>query len=558
MASIGLMTTAQRWVENLLDHLASRRALAAAAIVVVALCAFLPGLATIPPVDRDEPRFAETARRMATGGPLADGRFDTRSAIDMPIGTVWIAALAAATVGGDPPPLWAYRLPSLLFAVAAALLTWWTALAFGRPRAALLAGLFVAANLILAGEARVPRADAAILAAILVAEGALARLWLGTPEAMRRQRPLAVLFWGAIGLGTLLGGPAPALAVGMTVAVLLATGPDRSFARRLGALWGLPLAILLAAPLALPLAAGHGGPGLGGIFSPGDGLTRPLPPGTYGLLFFALAWPAASFFVLGVPWMLERLRQPAIHFAAAWGIPWWLMAELISPKLAPYILPAIPAVALLAATAVDRGQISVTGRLRLFFSLGPLLLALLLAVGGPLVLVFAGDAFPVAAMPALLVGAAMAAVAWMWLRDGAVVAAAGLAVAASIPLFAGAFGFLLPAFSRLDTARSVMAIVEARTTCASPRFAVAGFPEPALTFLAEGRTRLTDGAGAAIFLANTPVCRLAVVENRQLSSFRQKAEDLGIDVETVGRVPGIALGLGRRVTLQVFRLEPAP
>jgi len=554
----GQTAATARWIETVVEGLAADRRASAFAILVVALCCFLPGLSTIPPVDRDEPRYADTARHMVATGDLLDARFDDRTAVDLAVGTVWLEAATAGAAGGGRLPIWVYRLPSFASAVAAALLTWWTALAFGRPRAALFAGLFMAANLILAGEARLARPDATLLAAIVAAEGALARLWLGSAATRGREAGLAALLWAATGAGVLVAGPVAPLVVGLTGLVLTLAGPDRSWLHRLRPAWGVPLMLFVAAPLVLPLIAGRGGIGAGGLFAAGDGLAVSLPPGTYGLLFFALAWPGASFFVLAVPWMLERLKQPAILFGAAWSVPWWLVAELAPLKLAPFILPALPAVALLAATAVDRGQITTGTGMRRFFALGPLLFALMLALGAPLVVVFAGDGVPWPALPALGLGGATAAVAWAWLQRGAAIAAAGLAVAASVPLFAGLFGFLLPDFDRLDVSRRVLAQVPANSGCAAPRFVAAGYGEPSLTFLAPTRIRVTDGAGAANFLNAGLRCRFAVVENRQLSSFRQRAEDLGLDLVNLGRVPGISLGAGRRVTVQVFRPETAP
>ena len=94
---------------------------------------------------------------------------------------------------GLAAPIWVYRLPSLIGGVGAGLLTWWLALAFGRPRAALLAGVLMAANVVLVGEARLARGETVLLAAIVLAEGALARLWLA---AEGKRRPLlAMLFW---------------------------------------------------------------------------------------------------------------------------------------------------------------------------------------------------------------------------------------------------------------------------------------------------------------------------------------------------------------------------
>ena len=540
-------------VEGIIDRLASTRIASAMAIVVVALCCFLPGFGAIPPVDRDEPRYAETARLMVAQGDLLDSRFEGQTAVDLPVGMVWLEAAAVFIAGGDRPPIWVYRLPSLLAGVGAALLTWWMALAFGRPRAALLAGLFMAANVVLAGEARLARPDAVLLAAIVAAEGALARLWIAA-DADRADPRLAAVFWAAIGFGTLVAGPTAPIVIALTLLVLTIVRGDPAWLKRLAPVWGIPLMLLVAAPLLLPLAAGGGGVGAGGIFGADVGLDTRSPPGTYGLLFFAIFWPGASFFVLAVPWMLERLRQPAILFAVAWGVPWWLAAEFVPDKLPHFVLPALPAAALLAATAIDRGQIAVTGRMSLFFSLGPVLFASVLLLGAPLVVVLAGGGAPFTAFPALVVGAGMAWFTWVWLRKGSPLAAAGLSIAASIPLFLGLFGFLLPAFDRPDVSGRVLALASASVSvsCANPRFASAGFVEPSLVHLAPTPVRFTDGAGAADFLDATPGCPVALVENRQLSTFRQRAEDLGIDLANYGRVAGISLGANRRVNVRLF------
>ena len=61
-------------------------------------------------------------------------------------------------------------------------------------------------------------AKSALLAAILLAEAALARLWLA-PEGKRR--PLvAMLFWAGLGLGILVKGPIALFALALPIVAL--------------------------------------------------------------------------------------------------------------------------------------------------------------------------------------------------------------------------------------------------------------------------------------------------------------------------------------------------
>ena len=59
--------------------------------------------------------------------------------------------------------IWLYRIPSLIGAIGAVLLTYWTALAFVSRRAALLAGLMMAISILLGVEARLAKTDAVLL-----------------------------------------------------------------------------------------------------------------------------------------------------------------------------------------------------------------------------------------------------------------------------------------------------------------------------------------------------------------------------------------------------------
>ena len=56
-------------VEAIVATLAGSRLASAVAIVIVALACMLPGFTTIPPIDREEPHFAQAVKRMMeTGG----------------------------------------------------------------------------------------------------------------------------------------------------------------------------------------------------------------------------------------------------------------------------------------------------------------------------------------------------------------------------------------------------------------------------------------------------------------------------------------------------------
>ena len=85
-----------------------------------------------------------------------------------------------------------------------------------------------------------------------------------------------------------------------------------------------------------------------------------------------------------------------------------------------------------------------------------------------------------------------------------------------------------------------------------------GFAEPSLAFYGGSKIVLTNGEGAADFLAGGP-CRAAFVERRRQSVFTQRAADLGLETEVRGEVHGLNVGAIRRLRILVIMpKEPAP
>src|SRR5437763_16955940 len=119
-------------------------------LILLSLAAFLPGFFNIPPVDRDESRFAQATKQMIESGDYVDIRYQDEVRYKKPVGIYWLqaGAVKAGQALGVPQALstiWLYRIPSLIGAVLAVMLTYWAALAFVSRRAAVLAGLMVAA-----------------------------------------------------------------------------------------------------------------------------------------------------------------------------------------------------------------------------------------------------------------------------------------------------------------------------------------------------------------------------------------------------------------------------
>lgn len=538
------------------------------AVLFLALCGlllFLPGFFSIPPVDRDEARFAQATKQMVETGDFIDIRFQDDVRYKKPVGIYWLQAAAVETASALGLPkaelrIWVYRLPSLIGAIGAMLLTYWTALAFVTRRGAVLAGLIMGSSVLLGAEARLAKTDAMLLFTVIAAMGAMARAYLSWQRGEDFAQPpwrWPAIFWTALAGGILLKGPLILMFVGLTIVMLAILDRSAAWLWRLRPVWGLMWMLVLVLPwfVAIFWRAGDA------FFSDsvgGDMLSKlaaqeshGAPPGVYLLLFWVTFWPGAALAAMAAPAVWRARREPGAQFLLAWLIPSWIVFELVLTKLPHYVLPLYPAIAILTVGALERRVLSRSWLTRgsAWWFVIPALAATIAVVGA--IMLTRQPAF--LAWPFAAASMIFGLFAW-WLYDdnhaersllNAVVAAMFLAVAID--------GVVMPSLNTLfpsaEIARALRNVV-----CVGPKAAAAGFHEPSLVFMTGSATVLTDGSGAADFL-NQGSCRFALVEQRSERSFVQRAEAIGLRYNVARRIDGYNISQGRAVSIAIFRSE---
>jgi 4-amino-4-deoxy-L-arabinose transferase-like glycosyltransferase len=540
-------------------------------LALLCLLLYLPGFFSLQPMDRDEPRFAQASKQMMESGDYVSIRFQDEARLKKPVGIYWmqVAAVKAGEALGVErarDTIWLYRLPSLLAAVATVLLTYWAALAFlAAPEAFLAAGL-MAATILLGVEARLGKTDATVAMTVVAAMGALARLWRGAP-AGREIWALPAIFWSAIALGVLVKGPITPMVPLLAGAALSIQRRSLGWLKPLRAGWGLLFVALVAAPWLIAimvktdgafLSESLGKDMLGKVASGQE--SHGAPPGTYFAAFWGTGWPLAPFVGLAAPFLWRARREAAVAFLAAWVAPSWIVFELTPTKLPHYVLPLYPALAILAALALQRG--AETGRgvwaaiMRGWLAAAPALVVVG-ALGASLYFgTFADGALswrgPVgAALGLAAIALGMAAARRLKAEDGP--GAALRAIAAAAALTGLAFGVVMtgPFFAPFQMSPRLAAAADAalaKVGCADAQgFVTTDYREPSLVFLTSTNLERSDGAGAARFLAEGP-CRVAFVERRSQAAFDGAAPGL----TPVSRVLGINLNGGRRLDVGVY------
>jgi 4-amino-4-deoxy-L-arabinose transferase-like glycosyltransferase len=324
------------------------------ALAVFIAVLWLATLAARPLFNPDEGRYAEIPREMQSGGDWVVPHLNGLAYIEKPPLQYWATALCYGLLGTSA---FAARLYMALTALGTLVLVWlaarrlWDSGTAWRG-AAVLAGMFMFVILgqLLTLDMSLTFYMTLSLAAFLVAQQA------------RQPRRWMILAWVATALGVLTKG---LVAAAMPAAVLiLYSGYSRDFApwRRLHIGWGLPLFLGITVPW--HWLAQQRLPDFLEFFFVHEHLARYLTPIAdrqepwwfFGAVFLAgcMPWTWSALRVLAGGWRKSAVGaagkfQPTV-FLWIWVVFISVFFSLSDSKLMPYILPVIPAVALLIAS----------------------------------------------------------------------------------------------------------------------------------------------------------------------------------------------------------------
>jgi 4-amino-4-deoxy-L-arabinose transferase-like glycosyltransferase len=523
---------------------------------LLALIAGLPGLLMLPPLDRDESRYAQATSQMLESGDYVDIRFQDEPRWKKPVGIYWAQAAAVGlTTGPEAKRIQPYRLPSLLAAMIAAFACAWVGARLFGQRAGVLAGVILGASFLLSTEAGIAKTDAALCAAVTVAMAALARIYMASRAGETPDRRHKFAFWAALGLSILIKGPIGLLVIAPAVLALCLWDRDGRWVRRLGWGWGLPMVALIVGPWALAVTIATDGAfwreAILGDLAPkvaGGHESHGAPPGVHLLLLPLLIFPAALLLPAALSTAWSRRSEPAIRFLVCWLVPAWIIFELTPTKLVHYTLPTYGALALLAAAAMTR-PIGTLSR-RLGAGLGALSAMLIAAIAIYGLNQFGTSTAQTWAAVTVVSALAAGAVGGFLLLNRASMTAV---------LVAGAFGVLAHAalvgeirqLRPLAIAPQLTRALEAaalhpRQGAPGP-VAITTFHEPSFVFLTGRETELTDAAGAARALAEG---RAAIVESREAEAFAAAAG--GMPGRAVAVIEGHNYSTGDDVELTVY------
>ena len=546
-------------------------------IAIIAVLGVAPGLFSMPPLDRDESRYAQATAQMLETGDFVRIAVQEDPRHKKPIGIHWLQAASVATASSvEAREIWAYRLPSLVGTVLTALAAFWAGIALVGRRAAFVGASLLAASLLVTSEGMIGKTDAVLCGLTTLTLAALARL--RTRPAGTSGNGLALLAWAGFGAGILIKGPiTPVVAISALAALAL-------WERRIDWMapltrpWGPLMALAFTAPWFIAI----------GIVTErqffidailddlapkisGGGEHPFAPPGLHSLLLLLLSFP----FVVGLApgarlaWRAVRTdstnaSQAGFRFLIAWAAPTFLLFEVAPTKLAHYPLPTYPALALIAAAGLLAMLREAWPRTR-SVAVGAFALSAAGVVGVCAVLAALSTTEAVAAQNRAVITTSVGLVivaGWALALARAKTAALIIGLCVGGGLVAAAVareGFATRASAVLVSRAADDALREAglhpREDRAAAGLWIVGYREPSLVFATETRARLAGGATAG---AEAPIGAAMIVEDRERSAMEAGLKARGLQFAPKGApVAGTNYSNGDAVRLQPGVVAPA-
>jgi 4-amino-4-deoxy-L-arabinose transferase-like glycosyltransferase len=347
----------------------------AALVILVSLFANLGAIGLVGP---DEPRYAWIARAMAETGDWVTPRLWGMPWFEKPILYYWVAAIGFQM---HLPAEWAARLPSAFAALAAAVAIGWFAWRhYGGDEdlstsPALLAPIIFSTSVAAIAFSRAATPDMLFSAAITLAmvcaasvlrrSGAL-RITTAAQTNIKNRDLLILVWWGAsLGLGVLAKGPAAAILAGGAVGIwALATSHWRA-ALRLA--HPIAIAAFCAVALSWYVLCARRNPDFLQVFIMQHNFERYLTPlfqhqqpfWFFGPIIILALLPWSALLIAAAQealrvWREKSWKNSPGFFVACWAVFPILFFSFSQSKLPSYILPAVPALALVIAIGANR------------------------------------------------------------------------------------------------------------------------------------------------------------------------------------------------------------
>ena len=543
-------------------------------LIILIFLALLSGQYSIPPIDRDEARFAQASSQMIQTGDYVNIKFQDEIRAKKPIGIYWLQSFSAQIFGQEY--IGSYRIPSLLSSIMTIFfVSLITRLIFPLYQT-LIVTFFFASSIAFMGEAHLAKTDATLLCLICIQQYFLLKIILDKDNTFKVKNLYPTIVWIAFSFGVLVKGPISLAILFLTVITFCVIHKSISLIKSLRPILGFIICAIVVLPWFFAIDEATNGIFLQKAFQEdffsklesgqeGHGAL----PGTHLLTLSISIWPIATFLPCSILFLIQNKNNIIIKFLICWILPFWIVIEIIPTKLFHYPLPVLPAIAILAIGGIFQFRSNIkkirSGLLKkvtyvssVLFSFGGIILS-----GGIFYISFKFNIennFILTFFTILLVliGIIIFIFSLSLIFNFKIlnldisknfynILLAIIALGSIFNIIN--YNFVLP---KLDYLYPSKTIKKKLANINADAIATSGYHEPSLVFLLNGNVLLSNPHEVAIFMAEGKN-NLALIEKSDLNQFLETKNELNLKIKEIGIVKGYNIAKGRHVEIYIFQ-----
>ncbi|MDC0227745.1 glycosyltransferase family 39 protein, partial [Alphaproteobacteria bacterium] len=322
-------------------------------LIFLILAGIFSGQNSIPPIDRDEARFAQASRQMSQSNDYINIKFQDEIRAKKPIGIYWLQAFSTKIFGSED--IGSFRVPSLLSSLISILFVCLlTRLIFPLYQTIVVTLLF-ASSIAFMGEAHLAKADATLLCLICIQQYFLLKLILNKDISFRVKYLYPTIIWLTFSFGVLVKGPLSFAILIPTIILFCFFQKSIDLIKSLKPILGIVICAFIILPWFFAIEEATQGEFLQKAFNE-DFLSKlrggqeghGALPGTHLLILSIAIWPIATFLPCLILFCMQNKKNIIVQFLISWIFPFWIIIEIIPTKLFHYSLPVLPAISILA------------------------------------------------------------------------------------------------------------------------------------------------------------------------------------------------------------------
>tara|TARA_B100001093_G_scaffold166798_1_gene159383 strand:- start:6741 stop:8489 length:1749 start_codon:yes stop_codon:yes gene_type:complete len=535
--------------------------------------ALFSGQKTIPPIDRDEARFAQASRQMVLSNDFINIKFQDEIRAKKPIGIYWLQSFAAKMFGYED--ISSFRIPSLLSSfISIVFLTLITRLIFSFEQS-LLVALFFGSSFVFVGEAHLAKTDSALLSLICIQQFLLLKIILSKKKSFKIEYVYPSFLWLVFAFGVLVKGPVSIAILFSTIISFCFFQKSINLLKSIKPVLGILICSIIIIPWFLAIQEATNGLFFQKAFNEdffnklqsgqeGHGAW----PGTHLLLLSITLWPIATFLPSLILFCKENKNNLVVRFLICWIVPFWIMIEITPTKLIHYPLPILPAVTILTIGGLFQFKHNISKIKSLFIKNLVYFFSIFLGLGGILlgvIIFYISNNFEYQIDNHLFLSSILVLTITLLVFTISLIlifSKSGIFInyqnfISNIPIAIIALGALFHIinfkliFPNLDYFYPSKIITKKIEKIKPDAVASAGYHEPSLVFMLNGNVLLSTPNEVAIFMAEGQK-NVGLIEDNSLSEFLEFVDELSLKIVQKETVKGFNIAKGKHIKIHIF------